>query len=224
MPISRRAGQTQSDFRFIEIEEPEKALETILSLCKDRLPKAFGYNAFNDIQVLTPMHRGTIGATNLNAELQKTLNPSTHSVSRAGRIFKTGDKVMQIRNNYDKDVFNGDIGRIVTINAEERDVLVNFDGKTVTYDFNDLDELALAYATSVHKAQGSEFPAIIMPVMIQHFILLQRNLLYTGITRGKKLVVLVGTRKALAIAIRNNKPKLRFTLLKERLQKGGGPQ
>jgi exodeoxyribonuclease V alpha subunit len=224
MPISRRAGQAQSDFRFIEIEEPEKALETILSLCKDRLPKAFGYNAFNDIQVLTPMHKGTVGAANLNAELQKTLNPSTHSVSRAGRIFKIGDKVMQIRNNYDKDVFNGDIGRIVAINAEERDVLVNFDGKSVAYDFNDLDELMLAYATSVHKAQGSEFPAVVMPVMIQHFILLQRNLLYTGITRGKKLVVLVGTRKALAIAIRNNKPKLRFTLLKERLQKGGGPQ
>jgi len=220
MPISRRAGQAQSDFRFIEIEEPEKALETILSLCKDRLPKAFGYNAFNDIQVLTPMHKGTVGAANLNAELQKTLNPSTHSVSRAGRIFKIGDKVMQIRNNYDKDVFNGDIGRIVAINAEERDVLVNFDGKSVAYDFNDLDELMLAYATSVHKAQGSEFPAVVMPVMIQHFILLQRNLLYTGITRGKKLVVLVGTRKALAIAIRNNKPKLRFTLLKERLQKG----
>lgn len=220
MPISRRAGQSQSDFRFIEIDEPEKALETILSLCRDRLPKAFGYNAFNDIQVLTPMHRGTIGATNLNAELQKALNPSTHCVSRAGKTFKAGDKVMQIRNNYDKDVFNGDIGRIVKINDEERDVLVNFDGKTVAYDFNDLDELVLAYATSVHKAQGSEFPAVVMPVMIQHFILLQRNLLYTGITRGKKLVVLVGTRKALAIAILNNKPKLRFTLLKERLQKG----
>jgi exodeoxyribonuclease V alpha subunit len=219
MPISRRAGQARSDFRFIETDEPEKALETILSLCKDRLPKAFGYDAFNDIQVLTPMHKGTVGATNLNAELQKMLNPSTQSVNRGGRTFKTGDKVMQMRNNYDKDVFNGDIGRIIKINTEERDVLVNFDGKVVTYDFNDLDELMLAYATSVHKAQGSEFPAIVMPVMIQHFILLQRNLLYTGITRGKKLVVLVGTRKALAIAVRNNKPKLRFTLLKERLQK-----
>jgi exodeoxyribonuclease V alpha subunit len=219
MPISRRAGQTKSDFHFIEVDQPEKALETIVGLCRDRLPKAFGYDAFSDIQVLTPMHKGTIGATNLNAELQKTLNPSTQSVNRAGRTFKTGDKVMQMRNNYDKDVFNGDIGRIVRINAEERDVLVNFDGKVVTYDFNDLDELVLAYATSVHKAQGSEFPAIVMPVMVQHFILLQRNLLYTGITRGKKLVVLVGTKKALAIAIRNNKPKLRFTLLKERLQK-----
>lgn len=220
MPIARRTGQGKSDFHFIEIEQPEKALETIVGLCRDRLPKAFGYDKFNDIQVLTPMHKGTIGATNLNAELQKNLNPSTLSVSRAGRTFKAGDKVMQIRNNYDKDVYNGDIGRIVKINTEERDVLVNFDGKVAAYDYNDLDELVLAYATSVHKAQGSEFPAIVMPIMIQHFILLQRNLLYTGITRGKKLVVLVGTRKALSIAIRNNKPKLRFTLLKERLQQG----
>jgi len=133
--------------------------------------------------------------------------------------FKTGDKVMQIRNNYDKDVYNGDIGRIIKIDREEQEVYINFDGKLTSYDFSELDELVLAYATSVHKAQGSEYPAVVIPILIQHYVLLQRNLLYTGITRGKKLVVLVGTKKALAIAVHNNKPQLRYTLLKERLQR-----
>jgi exodeoxyribonuclease V alpha subunit len=139
---------------------------------------------------------------------------------RAGRTFKKGDKVMQIRNNYDKDVYNGDIGRIAAIDREEQEVTVNFDGKLVAYDFSELDEIILAYATSIHKAQGSEYPVVIIPILIQHFILLQRNLLYTGITRGKKLVIIVGTKKALAIAIHNNKPQMRYTLLKERLQGG----
>jgi exodeoxyribonuclease V alpha subunit len=218
MPTMKSDGVHKADFHFIEIEDPDAALERIVGLCKERIPKKFGYRSVEDIQVLTPMHRGTVGAANLNVELQKQLNPSTDEISRSGRTFKKGDKVMQIRNNYDKDVYNGDIGRIVKIDREDQEVAVNFDGKFISYDFSELDELVLAYATSVHKAQGSEYPCIVMPVLVQHYILLQRNLLYTGITRGKRLVVLVGTKKALNIAVNNNKTQLRHTLLKERLQ------
>ena len=219
MPTTQGDQRHRADFHFIEIEEPEKALERIIGLCREKIPARFGYRSVDDIQVLTPMHKGTVGAANLNIELQKELNPSKDEIVRAGKTFKKGDKVMQIRNNYDKDIYNGDIGRIIKIDREEQEVAVNFDGKFVSYDFSELDELVLAYATSVHKAQGSEYPCVVMPVLIQHFMLLQRNLLYTGITRGKRLVVLVGTKKALAIAVRNNKPQLRYTLLKERLQK-----
>jgi exodeoxyribonuclease V alpha subunit len=220
MPTTKLDGAHRSDFHFIEMDDPDKTLERIVGLCREKIPKKFGYRSIEDIQVLTPMHKGTVGAANLNAELQKELNPSTDQISRAGKTFRKGDKVMQIRNNYDKDVYNGDIGRIVKIDREEQEVAVNFDGKSVSYDFSELDELVLAYATSVHKAQGSEYPCIVMPVLTQHYILLQRNLLYTGITRGKRLVVLVGSKKALNIAVRNNKPQLRYTLLKERLQQG----
>jgi exodeoxyribonuclease V alpha subunit len=212
-------GTGKADFHFVEVEKPEDALARLVGLCRDRIPQRFGFHAVDDIQVLTPMHKGTVGAFNLNVELQKELNPSKDEISRTGRTFKTGDKVMQIRNNYDKDVYNGDIGRITKIDREEQEVYVNFDGKLTGYDFSELDELVLAYATSVHKAQGSEYPAVVIPILIQHYVLLQRNLLYTGITRGKKLVVLVGTKKALAIAVHNNKPQLRYTLLKERLQR-----
>lgn len=215
------SGKGRADFHFVEVATPEEALPRLIGLCKEKIPGRFGYRAVDDIQVLTPMHRGTVGALNLNTELQKELNPSKDELSRAGRTFKTGDKVMQIRNNYDKEVYNGDIGRIVKIDREDQEVAVNFDGKVVSYDFSELDELVLAYATSVHKAQGSEYPAVVMPMLTQHYVLLQRNLLYTGITRGKKLVVLVGTKKALQIAVRNNKPQLRYTLLKERLQRQG---
>jgi exodeoxyribonuclease V alpha subunit len=218
MPIGSGEGH-RKDFHFIEVEEPEEVLGRIVGLCRERIPKKFGFRSIEDIQVLTPMHRGTVGSANLNTELQKELNPSTEEIARGGRLFKRGDKVMQIRNNYDKDVYNGDIGKIAGIDGEEQEVTVNFDGKSVGYDFSELDELVLAYATSVHKAQGSEYPCIVMPVLTQHFILLQRNLLYTGVTRGKRLVVLVGTRKALAIAVHNNKTQLRYTMLKERLQR-----
>jgi exodeoxyribonuclease V alpha subunit len=217
MPTSDGQQETPTDFYFIEVEEPEKVLQRIITLCKEKIPARFGYNTLTDIQVLTPMHKGTVGASNLNAELQRELNPSKDEIARAGRTFKKGDKVMQIRNNYDKDVYNGDIGRIAVIDREEQEVSVNFDGKLVAYEFSELDELVLAYATSIHKAQGSEYPVVVMPILVQHFVLLQRNLLYTGITRGKKLVVIIGTKKALAIAIRNNKPQMRYTLLKERL-------
>jgi exodeoxyribonuclease V alpha subunit len=207
------------DFYFVEIEEPEKVSEMIIHMCRERIPERFGFHPLNDIQVLTPMHRGIVGASSLNTALQKELNDSHDELQRGGRIFRTGDKVMQIRNNYDKDVYNGDIGRIVSIDREAQEVTVNFDGKTVSYDFADLDEIVLAYAVSVHKSQGSEYPAVVMPLLTQHYLLLQRNLLYTAITRGKKLVVIIGTKKALGIAIRNNKQQLRYTRLKERLQK-----
>ena len=218
MPEENRKGK-KADFHFIEITEPGEVLDKVVELCRERIPARFGYRSIEDIQVLTPMHRGTVGAFNLNTELQRQLNPAKEELIKGGRTFKKGDKVMQIRNNYDKDVYNGDIGRITKIDAEEQEVTVNFDGRFLGYDFSELDELVLAYATSVHKAQGSEYPAVVIPILTQHYLLLQRNLLYTGITRGKKLVVLVGTRKALAIAVHNNKTQLRYTLLKERLQR-----
>ncbi len=189
----------------------------IIELCKEKLPQRFGYKPIEDIQVLTPMHRGVVGASNLNAELQKCLNPSTDELMRGGKTLKVWDKVMQIRNNYDKEVFNGDIGRITRIDREEQEVVVNYDGRAVPYEYTELDEIVQAYAVSVHKSQGSEYPVVVIPIVTQHYMLLQRNLLYTGITRGKKMVVLVGTKKAIAIAIKNNKPQKRYTLLKERL-------
>ena len=217
MPITQAEKEADQDFFFIQMEEPEKVLEKILELCAKKVPEKFGFDAVNDIQVLTPMHRGVVGASNLNVELQKHLNNSTDELHRGGRVFKARDKVMQIRNNYDKDVFNGDIGRIASINREDQEVMVDYDGKAVAYDFSELDELILAYAISVHKSQGSEYPVVIMPVLTQHYMLLQRNLLYTAVTRGKKLVILIGTKKAVGIAIRNNKPSERYTKLKERL-------
>jgi len=164
------------------------------------------------------MHKGTVGVTNLNNVLQSALNAVGDELVRGGRIYRVGDKVIQLRNNYDKDVFNGDIGRIVAIDKEIQEVTINFDGKKVHYEFQELDEISLAYAISVHKSQGSEYPVVIIPILTQHFVLLQRNLLYTGITRGKKLVILIGTWKALAIAIKNNTPQNRYTMLRERLK------
>jgi exodeoxyribonuclease V alpha subunit len=205
------------DFYFIERQEPEEVLQVIIDLVKNRIPRRFGFDPLEQIQVLSPMHKGMVGAGNLNLELQKALNPATDFVSRGTKALAVNDKVMQIRNNYDKEVFNGDIGRIVRLNQELQEVCISFDGREVTYDYGDLDELVLAYAISVHKSQGSEYPAVIIPIHIQHYMLLQRNLLYTAITRGKKLVVLVGTKKALAIAVKNNKTVARYTRLKQRL-------
>jgi len=163
------------------------------------------------------MHRGMVGAGNLNVQLQQALNPVGEQVLSGNRIFRCNDRVMQIKNNYDKDVFNGDIGIISGISKEYREVIVSFDGKDVSYDFADLDEIVLAYAISVHKSQGSEYPAVVIPILTQHYILLQRNLIYTAITRGSRLVVIVGTRQALAIGINNNKIQKRYTLLEKRL-------
>jgi exodeoxyribonuclease V alpha subunit len=217
MPLFHHRADHPLDFYYFEIEEPEKALEKIIELCREKIPKKFGYDPVNDIQVLTPMHRGVVGAVNLNAELQKHLNPSEDELVRGEKILRVGDKVMQIRNNYDKEVFNGDIGRIIRINREDQEVIVDCDGRVVSYEYAELDEIVTAYAISVHKSQGSEYQAVVMPVLTQHYMLLQRNLLYTGITRGKKLVVLVGTRKAIGIAVNNDKQQKRYTLLRERL-------
>jgi exodeoxyribonuclease V alpha subunit len=207
------------DFFFIEEEDPEKTLELILSLCSEKIPRRFGFHPVKEIQVMTPMHRGVIGVSNLNVEIQKRLNPDASGIMVGNRLLRLGDKVMQITNNYDRDVFNGDIGWISDIRQEDRELTIDFDGRFIPYDFADLDEIILAYAISVHKSQGSEYPAVIVPVTTQHFILLQRNLLYTAITRARKLVILVGTKKAMGIAIRNNKPQTRYTRLSERLRK-----
>jgi exodeoxyribonuclease V alpha subunit len=218
LPVLKEIDKSEStDFQFIQEEDPEKILQNILDLCSERIPRDFRFHPLREIQVLTPMHKGTIGVANLNIELQKRLNPGQSGITRGSWNFRLGDKVMQIVNNYDKDVFNGDIGWISGINPEERKVTIDFDGRLVPYDYSDLDEVVLAYAVSVHKSQGSEYPVVILPVVTQHYMLLQRNLIYTGITRAKKLVIMIGTKKALAIAIRNNKPQRRYTLLSERL-------
>jgi len=212
-----KESQPKDDFYFIEQEDPEEVLRIILALTKERIPRRFGFDPINDIQVLTPMHKGTVGASNLNIELQKALNPSEEGVNRGNRGFKVNDKVMHIKNNYDKEVFNGDIGRIIEINHEDQEVIISFDGRSVEYEYSNLDEVVLAYAVSVHKSQGSEYPAVIIPVLIQHYILLQRNLIYTAVTRGRKLVVIVGTKKALAIGVKNDKTQKRYTYLRYRL-------
>jgi exodeoxyribonuclease V alpha subunit len=169
--------------------------------------------------VLSPMHRGVIGAQNLNREIQQVLNPAGAHLERGGVTFRVGDKVMQMSNNYDRDVFNGDIGFIATIDREDHVVKVNFDGRIVTYEFNDMDELELAYCISIHKSQGSEYKAVIIPIHTAHYVMLQRNLLYTGVTRGKKLVCLVGQRRAVSMAINNVSSEPRFSALDQRLRK-----
>lgn len=208
---------TQTDFYFIEQPDPERVRDIIVELAVNRIPKRFGFDPVNDIQVLTPMHKGVVGTANLNVFLQDALNPEKDAIESAGASYRVRDKVMQIRNNYDKNVFNGDIGRIAAISRETREVIIDYDNRTVTYDFSELDEVVPAYAVSVHKSQGSEFPAVVMPVLTQHYILLQRNLIYTAVTRGRRLVVLVGTKKALAIAVKNDKPQQRYTRLAQRL-------
>ena len=218
MPNLISSQDRLDDFYFIEQEDPQKVMELIIALVKERIPRRFGFDPLDDIQVLTPMHRGIIGGTNLNRELQKALNPGDEGITRMGRLYKVNDKVMQITNNYDKEVYNGDIGRIVSIDAEAQEIIVSIDNREIPYDYSEMDELVHAYAVSIHKSQGSEYPAVVIPILTQHYILLQRNLLYTGVTRGKKLVVIVGTRKAMAIAVRNNKTEKRFTLLSERMK------
>ncbi len=219
LPFLNTAGSndTRTDFYFIEQEDPDKVLDIILELSKNRIPQRFGFDPVSEIQVLTPMHRGVVGAGNINRKLQEALNPGQEGIARGDRTFRVNDKVMQIRNNYDREVFNGDIGQISTIRWEDKTVIINFDGRQVEYEFSDLDEIVPAYAVSVHKSQGSEYPAVIVPIVTQHYILLQRNLIYTAVTRGKKLVVLVGSRKAMAMGVKNNKTRKRFTRLRHRL-------
>jgi exodeoxyribonuclease V alpha subunit len=218
-PLLKPAG-TEQDFYFVEKDEPEEVCRTVVEMAARRIPAKFGLDPVNDVQVLSPMHKGPVGVARLNDELQRLLNPGESGVIRAGHMFRNGDKVMQIRNNYDKEVFNGDVGIISEVNRIEQSVSVAFEGRNVAYDFSELDEIVSAYAVSVHKSQGTEFPAVVVPLSTQHYVLLQRNLLYTAVTRATKLVVLVGSRKALSIAIRNDKIARRYTNLAERLRAG----
>lgn len=207
-----------TDFFFISDENPESAAKQIIQLCQKRLPATYQLNPISDIQVLTPMQRGVVGAISLNKELQNALNPQAEMLRHGGTEYRLHDKVMQIRNNYDKGVFNGDIGIISAIGSEERELTVLFDGETAQYNISELDELMLSYATTIHKAQGSEYPVVIMPVLMTHYVMLQRNLVYTGITRAKRLLVVIGSKKALALAIRNNSVVKRNTRLATRIR------
>lgn len=206
-----------TDFFFINMEDPQKVADNIVDLVKNRLPKGYHQKPSN-IQVLTPMQRGIVGAANLNMVLQEAINPTGDCLSRSGYTYREGDKVMQIRNNYDKDVFNGDIGFVCSIDIEDRELTVDFDGHQVTYEQSELDELVLAYATTIHKSQGSEYPIVVIPILMTHYVMLQRNLIYTGITRAKKVCVLVGTPKALGYAVRNMTVNKRNTKLSDRIK------
>ena len=210
---------TDSDFYFVQADDPETAVRRIIELVKSRIPMRFGLNPIRDIQILCPMNRGGVGARSLNIELQSALNPAAdRKVERFGWTFAPGDKVMQIENDYDKEVYNGDIGYIDDVNSDDGELTTIFDGRSVTYGFGELDTLVPAYAVTIHKSQGSEYPAVVIPAMTQHYAMLQRNLLYTGITRGKKLVVLVGQKKAIAIAVRNVSGRRRWSKLHEWLR------
>jgi len=204
------------DFYFLEKNDPREALRIIIDLCTVRIPGSFNFQP-GDIQVLTPLRKGMVGVDKLNQELQNVLNPQGVEVVHTGRVFRLQDKVMQVRNNYEKEVFNGDVGRIAGIDLEEQIILVQFEERLVSYDYHELDELTLAYAISVHKSQGSEYPVVVLPLLMQHFVMLQRNLIYTAITRAKKLMVLVGDKKALAIAVKKTKSRERHTGLVKKL-------
>jgi exodeoxyribonuclease V alpha subunit len=209
-----------SDFFLFVKEDPDEAADLLVDIVKRRLPQKFGLDPFDDVQVISPMYGGSTGVSNLNQILQAALNPPGRKAERrlGGRVFRAGDKVMQTANNYDKNVYNGDIGRIVALDTVEQTMTVSVDGAPVVYDFLEADELVHAYAISVHKSQGSEYPCIVMPVLTQHYLLLQRNLLYTAITRAQRLVILIGTRRAIAIAVKNNRVSQRHTALDWRLQ------
>jgi exodeoxyribonuclease V alpha subunit len=209
---------SRSDFFFIKEEDPAKIAETIKDLCKNRLPSYYKVDPVDDIQVLCPMQKGETGAQNMNQILQEALNPSEVSVSYGGRTFKLNDKVMQIKNNYDKGVFNGDIGRIAKIDQEDKTVTIRFDDTDVDYDITEMDEVVPAYATTVHKSQGSEFKVVVAPFSMQHYVMLQRNLLYTCVTRAKNIFVLIGSKKAIGIAVSNNRIQRRNTMLAKRLK------
>ncbi len=209
----------KTDFFFIEQDEPETTVNRIVELVQKRLPRH--YKVTNaDIQVLTPMQRGVVGATNLNQMLQAAINPTGDGLRRGGYIFRERDKVMQIRNNYDKEVFNGDIGVVNAVDLEDREITIEFDGRQVKYDVTELDEIVLAYATTIHKAQGSEYPIVVMPALMTHYVMLQRNLIYTGVTRAKHVLVMIGSKKALRLAIKNNAVNKRNTMLSLRLTNG----
>ena len=216
-----------SDFYFVPADEPDDAARKLLAVVTERIPARFGLDPVRDVQVLCPMNRGGLGARALNAELQRALNPPREGqarVERFGWSYGAGDKVMQVTNDYDREVFNGDLGVVVRVDPDEDELVAAFDGREVSYSFGELDELALAYAATIHKSQGSEYPAVVIPLTTQHYTMLARNLLYTGVTRGKRLVVLVGSKKALALAVRDGGARRRWTKLREWLRGGGGPE
>jgi exodeoxyribonuclease V alpha subunit len=208
-----------SDFYFVDAADPEEAARKLVTVVRERIPARFSLDPIRDVQVLCPMNRGALGARALNVALQGALNPPGEArVERFGWTYAPGDKVMQVVNDYERDVFNGDLGVVARIDPEESEVVVRFDGRDVVYGFGELDELVLAYAITIHKSQGSEYPAVVIPLTTQHYTMLARNLLYTGVTRGKQLVVLLGQRKALAIAIRNQGSRRRWSKLREWLR------
>jgi len=224
MPVFARNAR---DFFLFMEKDPQKASNWIIDLVCKRIPEKFGFNPQNDIQVLCPMHRGAVGVSDLNLRLQETLNPPSNGKAefRHGhRVFRDGDRVMQIRNDYERLVFNGDMGRIQQLNLEDAVAMIDFDGRIVQAEFSQLDELVHAYAVSIHKAQGSEFPVVVIPLLTQHYMMLQRNLLYTGVTRARKMVVLVGSKQAIAMAVRNNRVAARNTKLAKRLQEYALPK
>lgn len=222
MPIPWRRGEPESDFFHKEVDDPEEILKTTVEFVAERLPKRYGLDPLRDIQVLCPMNRGPLGTRALNTEIQKKLNQENlkNGIEKFGWIFAVGDKVMVVKNDYEKDVFNGDIGYVEEIDTEERTLTARFDERIVEFDLGELDLLTLAYAVSIHKSQGSEYPAVIIPIATQHFMMLQKNLLYTGITRGKRLVVLVGQKKAIWIATTRTDRLVRYTSLVQQLQEG----
>ncbi|HLM45217.1 MAG TPA: AAA family ATPase, partial [Myxococcaceae bacterium] len=221
MPELRRSEGL--DFFFVDAAEPEEGVHKLLTVVRERIPARFGLDPVRDVQVLCPMNRGGLGARTLNIELQKALNPPGElRVERFGWTFCPGDKVMQVANDYDREVYNGDLGVISAMDMEEGELTVRFEGREVVYGFGELDELVLAYATTIHKAQGSEYPAVVIPLTTQHYTMLARNLLYTGVTRGKRLVVLIGQRRALAIAVKNKNTRQRWSKLREWMAERAG--
>jgi exodeoxyribonuclease V alpha subunit len=218
-PITPVNNDQLSDFYFINAEKGENIFTKVITLITERIPKKFGFNPLEDIQILCPMQRGGSGAQSFNIELQKVLNPpNENSIEKYGWRFSEGDKVMQIENNYDKEVYNGDIGFIKEINKIEQEMLIEFDDRKIIYDFTDLDQVTLAYAITIHKSQGSEYPVVIIPLLMQHYVMLKRNLIYTAVTRGKKLVIILGESKALALALKERMIIKRYSKLKEMLQ------
>jgi exodeoxyribonuclease V alpha subunit len=207
----------KSDFFFVDRIEPQQVVELVLELLTERIPASFNYDPMRDIQVIVPTNRGVVGAGNLNVRIQERLNKDGPYISRGFSDFKLRDRVIQLKNNYEKEVYNGDIGSICEVDNEMKTITVVFDGRNVQYDFYDLDQLSLSYAISIHKSQGSEFKCVIIPILTSHYMLLQRNLLYTAITRARELAVLIGSKKAIGIAVNKNIVEQRFTSLRELL-------
>jgi exodeoxyribonuclease V alpha subunit len=223
MPLLAGDAAAGGDFFFIDRRTPEEVVETLVHLVAERIPAKFGFDPLADVQVLTPMNRGLLGTASLNERLRERLNPAREGAAeavRGGRLFRVGDKVMQVRNDYELEVFNGDLGRVVGIDADEQRLVVDFDGRGVAYDFSILDELVPAFACSIHKSQGSEYPCVVVPLHSQHYVMLERNLLYTALTRARKLVVIVGEPRALGVAVGNRRTRERYTRLAGRLRGG----